>query len=878
MTNKSVGLLTFNFGANMQGFDRAMNKAQKKLKKFGRSVTKTGKSLSMGLTVPIVALGAASLKTFADFEQGMLKVKAISGATEVEFKALTESAKKLGSSTMFTASQVAELQLNLSKLGLTAPEINESTEAILNLAQATDSDLAEAATVAASVMNAFGLEAKDMTMISDVMADAFSSSALDLVKFQTAMASVAPVANQAGADIQRTSAILGVLVNNGIEASSAGTALRNVFIELAIQGKTWDEAMNEITSDAKPLAKAFELFGKKGASVATIIAGNSTEIQALTADFNDSAGEAKKMAEIMDSGVAGAMRKLRSQTEGLLIQLGTALLPTFKKIAKWLSSLVEWFSSLSSEQKDNMVKWGLIAAAMGPVLMIIGKMATGISALMGLSKTLLTTATVGWIALAGVVAMAANSLYDYLSGANKVASKQDILNGINAKAEGAIVGQRLEVERLTEVLEDENSTLEVKTEALNKLKELSPEYYGQLKIAKGDVEGLTQATNDYIDSILEKAKAQAAEERLIEIEKELLNIETKRAKAGSKQGVAYRKAFIYTEKNRLALTEEKKALSGMIKERMQDTEVIKEETEALEEQIKVEKEGGKKMRKVRPMRSRTPRLRLPKWTQEMVEEGMKPVEVKIHFNIIEWMSQGEKIAKVIEGWVDKWSDKIQGFADMASQALSSVAAVASALSNKETVEFENNKKRQEDALETSYNNELAMLEKGHMTAEEFTIQKEALDARYADSKEALDERMERKEAAIKKKQAKRDKALGIMSAIIDTASAVVNALASLPFPANIVMAAVIGGMGAAQIAIMASTPIPEFAEGGLVTGPTSALIGEASSASNPEVVAPLDKLKGFMAGAQQVEVVGTIQGTSIVLSSAKTNINRLRSV
>ena len=718
-----------------------------------------------------------------------------------------------------------------------------------------------------------------MTMISDVMADAFSSSALDLVKFQTAMASVAPVANQAGADIQRTSAILGVLVNNGIEASSAGTALRNVFIELAIQGKTWDEAMNEITSDAKPLAKAFELFGKKGASVATIIAGNSTEIQALTADFNDSAGEAKKMAEIMDSGVAGAMRKLRSPTEGLLIQLGTALLPTFKKIAKWLSSLVEWFSSLSSEQKDNMVKWGLIAAAMGPVLMIIGKMATGISALMGLSKTLLTTATVGWIALAGVVAMAAKSLYDYLSGANKVASKQDILNGINAKAEGAIVGQRLEVERLTEVLEDENSTLEVKTEALNKLKELSPEYYGQLKIAKGDVEGLTQATNDYIDSILEKAKAQAAEERLIEIEKELLNIETKRAKAGNEQGVAYKQAFIYTEKNRLALTEEKKALSGMIKERMQDTEVIKEETEALEEQIKVEKEGGrKKMKKVRPMRRRTPRLRLPKWTQEMVEEGMKPITMTYQFNIIEWTSQGEKIGKMIEGWVDKWSDKIQGFADMASQALSSVAAVASALSNKETVEFENNKKRQEDALETSYNNELAMLEKKHMTEEEFTTQKEALDARYADSKEALDERMERKEAAIKKKQAKRDKAIGIMSAIINTASAVVNTLAQLPFPANIVMASVIGGMGAAQIAIMASTPIPEFAEGGLVTGPTSALIGEASSASNPEVVAPLDKLKGFMAGAQQVEVVGTIQGTSIVLSSAKTNINRLRSV
>lgn len=165
MASKAIGFLNFKFLADVTSFERAMNKAQKKLKKVGKSVTKTGQNLSRNLTLPIIGLGASALKTFADFEQGMLKVKAISGATNSEFKALTDSAKELGSTTMFTASQVAELQLNLSKLGFDPQSILDSSQAILNLAQATDSDLAEAATVAASTMNAFGLEAKDMTMI-----------------------------------------------------------------------------------------------------------------------------------------------------------------------------------------------------------------------------------------------------------------------------------------------------------------------------------------------------------------------------------------------------------------------------------------------------------------------------------------------------------------------------------------------------------------------------------------------------------------------------------------------------------------------------------------------------------------------------------------
>ena len=85
----------------------------------------------------------------------------------------------------------------------------------------------------------------------------------------------------------------------------------------------------------------------------------------------------------MDSGVGGALRKLKSQTEGLLIEIGGALIPVFQKMMGAMSDLISWFSGLTKEQKDNVIKWGLIAAAIGPVLIVIGKMSTGLASLIG---------------------------------------------------------------------------------------------------------------------------------------------------------------------------------------------------------------------------------------------------------------------------------------------------------------------------------------------------------------------------------------------------------------------------------------------------------------------------------------------------------------
>jgi len=305
MAGISVGFLNFKVGVQSTDFTKKLNKMQRQAAKFGRAMQKTGQSMTMSLTLPLVALGAGATKVFMDFEQGMLKVAAVSGATDSQMKMLSDTAKKLGASTMFSASQVAELQLNLSKLGLTPEAIDKATESILRLSQATGEDLGETASVVASTMKAFGMTASETNRITNVMADSFSSTALDLEKFKTAMATLAPVAKESGVSIEQASALVGLLANNGVDASTAGTALRNIFLDLSKTGMSLDEAMAQINNSTEPLTAAFDMFGKRGATVATILSKNQEEIQLLTQDFINSELEAASMAETMDKGLAG---------------------------------------------------------------------------------------------------------------------------------------------------------------------------------------------------------------------------------------------------------------------------------------------------------------------------------------------------------------------------------------------------------------------------------------------------------------------------------------------------------------------------------------------------------------------------------------------
>ena len=340
--------------------------------RMGRKMQQTGKNLSMKLTAPITALGAISFNVFKNFEAEMAKVQAVSGATAEEFEALSDNAKELGASTMFSAREVASLQTEFAKLGFTATEITKVTEATLALAQASGSDLARAAEVAGSTLRAFGMDASETGRVTDVMAMSFSSSALDMETFAESMKFVAPVAKSAGMSLEETSAMLSVLANAGIKGSKAGTALRRIISEIGATGKPTAEAIADLASKGLDLADAKDEVGRSAQSALLVLAEGVNQIAPTTQALQNSAGAAKEMADIMGDTAFGASKRLESAMEGLGISIGEIVAVAVVPLIEGFASLASKLNNLNPSAKRFAVVIAALAAAAGPLVFITG--------------------------------------------------------------------------------------------------------------------------------------------------------------------------------------------------------------------------------------------------------------------------------------------------------------------------------------------------------------------------------------------------------------------------------------------------------------------------------------------------------------------------
>lgn len=309
--------------------NKQIDKNSDKLKKQKRNVGNYASALKgvgsalrgIGLTIGVGSLIRNIGDIFTGFQSEAANLASVLGKTRKEAKLLTDDAKRLGATTSFTAKDVIKLQTAFAKLGFKEKEILAATEATLSLAAATGTDLDRAAEVAASTIRGFGLEASDTQMVVDVMAKSFSTSSLDMEKFATAMASVAPASKAAGVSLNRTTALIGTITDAGIDASTAGTALRNIFLDLSKSGKTFDQAMKEIRESSNKNATAMELFGKRGAVVAQVLADGGEKAKELEKGLNNAGGAAKKMADEQLDTLTGRTKLMTSAWEGFILSL-----------------------------------------------------------------------------------------------------------------------------------------------------------------------------------------------------------------------------------------------------------------------------------------------------------------------------------------------------------------------------------------------------------------------------------------------------------------------------------------------------------------------------------------------------------------------------
>ena len=354
--------------AALKKLDTQMGKSNRHVGNYGRAVTTSAKSMigALGLTSGVFLLAKVlkdSFATLTQYEAKMSEVAAITNATAEEMEDLTKLTKDLGGTTKFTSIEVAALAVELGRLGFTTAEILASTEAILDLAAATNTDLARAAEVSGSVIRAFGFSAEQTKRVVDVMAESFSATALNLERFATAMSTVAPVAKNANVSFERTTALLGVLVNRGIDASTAGTALRNVFLELSKQGLTYEDAMLQINTAVDKNAIAFELFGKRGATVATVLAATEVESGKLTQRLLENEDAASKMAATMQDNLQGDLTRLTSAWSKLVLNMDGST-SVFRRVIQFFQNIIlsvanfgltlKRVSKLSEEESKKM--------------------------------------------------------------------------------------------------------------------------------------------------------------------------------------------------------------------------------------------------------------------------------------------------------------------------------------------------------------------------------------------------------------------------------------------------------------------------------------------------------------------------------------------
>ena len=307
---------------------------------------------------------SSTITTFTKFEFEMAKVRAITGSTDKDFQKLSSTAQNLGKSTFFTSSQVAELQVNFGKLGFSTQEILNAQEATLLLATATQSDLGRAAIVAGAAVRGFGLDASETARVVDVMAVAFTSSALDIEKFQTSMTKVAPISAAANISLEATTAVMGTLTDAGIEASIAGTSLRNIFLKLADPTSDLAQHLGFTVNSSEDLEKALVLLNSQSltnaemmelvdlrqvAAFATMVNGVEN-IQELTNAFDLANGAAQEMADIMADTLQGDILVAKSAWEGLQI----AIVEGSSEISKSIRNVLQVFALFSNNMADDL--------------------------------------------------------------------------------------------------------------------------------------------------------------------------------------------------------------------------------------------------------------------------------------------------------------------------------------------------------------------------------------------------------------------------------------------------------------------------------------------------------------------------------------------
>lgn len=872
-----------------------LKKVQEELKKVGTEQTKTNKTQkegsisAAGLSQSLigVASGAAlvykgisllreqltlAVKSTMEFETAMKEVQAISRASAEQLQLLTSNANRLGATTEKTATQIATLQKELGKLGFNTTEILASTDAIVDLSTATGEDLAGSATVAAATLRAFGLEAIEMSRVVDVMAGSFVRSGLDLEKFRESMKLVAPIARAANIDLETTTAALSKLADAGLSGSLAGTALRNLFSNMAdptsklatrigFAVKNSDdlvEAFRKLKSEGVDLAEVVQLVDVRARPAFFTIMNQIDAVEGLATEYSILNGEANDIAETMRDTLANDVDIANSAFDAMRRNIVEQFVPAMRSATQGVTTLSEFIRFLVKDLSEFSTT----------LKSTTDKGTEHISMLSGLINIFNTYG---------------ETIRTYVESSKGVEHFEDLKTSIGSAGDAMrLINQDVAALQAVDTIIEEarkNASLKNKedkitfSQIIDLVNNLGSEYADiALHIEQGgDLEKAALATkvrvlknledtnNIYLQQVnnLETINRQIAileskKDRSVEQEKEL---HTLRADAGfigkfileNEKAIGRLQLLLNKYKTEGVKIDEdtnkqkeitKKKLSDIILLELERQKIISQGREQeLAAQLKEVDEGilttFKKKELLKDLtqeRIRLAELGLEKELRniELAEDGTRQTlirqqaayekyfneiskirrdsfkEVKDinnaeekHFHDmikanIQATKDGQKTWKeVMQEREESTEETISKIADMVAQSMQYVSRLTTEIFNNQQIAREN---------------ELRAIDNWEQRRIE-------LAGDNAEAIEAIEKEAEKKRNEVRKRQAKADRREALFQIAIQTAQGIARAVAQSPLTGGLPFSAIVAALGAAQAAVVASRPLPEFYKG-----------------------------------------------------------------
>lgn len=369
---------------------------------IGNAMESTGKALTTGVTMPVIALGATSVKEFGSVDKSMKLVQATMGSTDAQAKQLESTMKKAAANSVFGMQDAADATLNFARQGFNAKQAGDMLTPALNLAAGTATDLSVVTGGLGNALKMFGKDSNYAATAADILSTAQAQANTTVTDLFDAMATAGPICSSVGWSMSDLAAITDIFGDAGISGAEGATALKTGLARLASpakDGATWikklgleifnsDGSMKSMVDVQKQLHDSFQgltsqeqmsaaaaIFGKNQmAKWMTLINASPDQVQKYASSLEGAAGSSQKMADALLSGMGGSLEKLNSSFDVMKYTVGGIASEVLKPFVDNLTGLIDKFNNLDPSMQKNIVKWVGIAAAAGPVLLIGGRL------------------------------------------------------------------------------------------------------------------------------------------------------------------------------------------------------------------------------------------------------------------------------------------------------------------------------------------------------------------------------------------------------------------------------------------------------------------------------------------------------------------------